>query len=1139
MTTQQKDPPPENIQSSSEALKLQAALDAEAVALSRHPRSAFYNKGGQTDGQTLRKTRDSIGLAFSGGGIRSATFCLGVLQALAGQKRLASFDYLSTVSGGGYIGSWLSAWIYRKGLADVQESLAKADNVNTEKAPASSEPAEIVWLRRYSNYLTPRVGMLSMDTLTLLATWLRNVMLNLIILLGFFALLFTLPYALLRAYDFATPYANVFGFAAAWGGLFFTFCIGYNLWHQGLPINRRRNWLISIPGVILTVIVPGTVSSVFAVVWWTSINPGWDSALAAGRYLAGLLLVLLLTWLVAELSEGKHWRLLLRDAAVLCLAGGVGLVSGILVLAGASLLLVLGEPTTVGHKIVLLCLGVPIFLAALGVTTSIYTGMVGRAFFERSREWWSRLNAWLMMIAFGWAIWCLLTFFSLPLLEWLQSRMGDWISLLGTGWIGTLLVSIFLRRPQSASMKKQLRVERLLNIASTTFVVGLVFFAAAATQKVLFATVATSSQAPAEAQKLPGIWTLFQNNVPAIELLTGNNPTTADIPIFVLSIGILLFVTLLFAWRVDINKFSLHNMYKNRLVRCYLGASNQNLRNEQPFVGLDDDDDLSLHILSRGANGKKIAPQLPLHIINTTLNITQGADLAWQERKAASFVFTPLFCGYSLERTQGDTTSLHRDGAADPAYRPTEAYAARDQEEKGFTLGMALATSGAAVSPNMGRASLPMLAFVLTLFNIRLGRWSPNPAQSRWYSPSPRLGLLALLYELLGMSDERSRYVYLSDGGHFDNLGLYELVRRRCSVIFAVDASADEQREMTDLADTIRKCRVDLGVDISFSQLNDFRGDAKTLCTQGFITGTIHYDAQKNGTLVLIKPSLAALRDEPADVLNYAIQNSTFPHQTTVDQFFDESQFESFRRLGKLIGDRCLADPNVQRLLPIRRPARFPIRRRQGEEGRGHFTDFIGWLRNIPASQRPGRNGSLVDLFLEMYLATTLVGMILLLLDLTLFSTSNQFCWTLASCVNITKQQLSNVTPSGPWGSLAVWRIVLDNFFVLLYAITLLLGYKVGCAKRWWIWVLIVVPLVTGLSDYAENFTLLSLLGGHSITDMSDVLGLFTLVKFWGFALSVALLAGLAPSIKRAFAARWDLSNTKDQTNNLVNIARE
>lgn len=1121
MTAQQEDPGPENIQPSSEALKLQAALDAEAIALSSHPRSAFYTKGGQTDGQTLRKTRQSIGLAFSGGGIRSATFCLGVLQALAGRKRLASFDYLSTVSGGGYIGSWLSAWIHRKGLAEVQESLGKADNVNTAKAPASSEPAEIVWLRRYSNYLTPRVGMLSMDTLTLLATWLRNVMLNLIILLGFFSLLFTLPYALLRAYDFAVPYANVFGFAAAWGGLFFTFCIGYNLWHQGLPVNRRRNWLISIPGVILTVIIPGIVSAVFAVVWWTNINPGWATALAGGRYLAGLLLALLLAWMLAELAERKLWRLVLRDAAVLCMAGGVALLSGILVLAAASPLLALGEPTTVGHNIVLLCLGVPIFLAALGVTTSIYTGMVGRAFFERSREWWSRLNAWLMMIAFGWAIWCLLTFFSLPLLEWLQSRMGGWINLLGTGWVGTLLASIFLRRPESASMKKQLRIERFLNIASTTFVVGLVFLAAAATQKALFAIVSASSKTSAETQELPVFWTLFKNNVPAIELLTGNNPTTAGIPIFVLAIGILLLVTLLFAWRVDINKFSLHNMYKNRLVRCYLGASNQSLRNEQPFVGLDDGDDLPLHLLSRGTNGRKTAPQLPLHIINTTLNITQGADLAWQERKAASFVFTPLFCGYSLERTQGDTTSLHRNGAADPAYRPTEAYAARDLEEQGFTLGMALATSGAAVSPNMGRASIPMLAFVLTLFNIRLGRWSPNPAQSRWYSPSPRLGLLALLYELLGMSDERSRYVYLSDGGHFDNLGIYELVRRRCSVIFAVDASADEQREMTDLADTIRKCRVDLGVDISFSQLNDFRGDANTLCTQGFITGEIHYDAQSVGTLVLIKPSLATLRNEPADVLNYAIQNPTFPHQTTVDQFFDESQFESFRRLGKLIGDECLNDLHVQQLLSIRRPARFPIRSPRIEEDRGHFTNFIGRLLKLPESQRPGRNDSLVDLFLEMFLATTLVGLILLLMDLTLFNTSNQFCWTLASCANITKQHLSNVTPSGPWGSSAIWRIVLDNLFVLLYVITLLLGYKVGCAKRWWVWLVVVVPLVTGLSDYAENFTLLTVFAGQSITDPSGMLGLFTLVKFWGFALSVAVLAGLAPSINRAFATRW------------------
>ncbi|WDM89246.1 patatin-like phospholipase family protein [Pseudomonas asiatica] len=879
-----------------EALSLSRMLHAEAEALAKNPQSALHSDGDQR----------LVGLAFSGGGIRSATFCLGVLQALAAKKRLASFDYLSTVSGGGYIGSWLSAWIHRKGLAHVQEQLARSGNVERTGTPSSSEPAEVVWLRRYSNYLTPRVGMFSMDTLTLLATWLRNVLLNLTVLLAFFALLFTLPYFLIIGFDAAKPYADALGQAAAWGGLFFVFCIGYNLWHQGLAINRRRNWVVSTQGVILTVVVPGVLAVMCAVVWWSQTKFPLDIIIPKVRYLAVLLMALQVLWMTVELLSNKPWRQIISDVFVQSLAGGVALIVGVLLLMAVSNLFPTGNYLdALEHKIILISLGVPVFLAVLGLTTTVYTGVVGRAYFERSREWWSRLNAWLITIALGWASLCLLTFFSLSLVEWLSACLDGWVSLLGTGWLGSLLASLFLRRPESASVKKQLRIEQVLNIAATIFVSGLLIVIAAATQKALLLAVGADS-VPTGTQDF---WFIFTDRMPWIQQLLAAYAWGPRVPLLVAAIGILCAVTLLFARRVDINKFSLHNMYKNRLVRCYLGASNQNKRNEQPFVGLDEQDDIALHAL--GGDEAQPFPQVPFHIVNATLNITQGANLAWQERKAASFVFTPLHCGYSLARTQGDTTPLHdvsTNGNGNdpyPAYRWTKRYAASDLEENGFTLGMALATSGAAVSPNMGRASMPMLAFVLTLFNIRLGRWSANPAQSRWQSPSPSFGLLALLSELLGLSDEKSSYVYLSDGGHFDNLGLYELVRRQCEVIFAVDASADEKREMSDLADTVRKCRVDLGVDIDFDQLNDFRGDDAELCAQGYLVGTIHYSQSKTGKLVLIKPSLAKIRNEPADVLNYAIQNPTFPHQTTADQFFRREPVRELSSSGKM-GWRCV-----------------------------------------------------------------------------------------------------------------------------------------------------------------------------------------------------------------------------------------
>jgi len=1145
---------------SAQALNLESALNNEVIALAANPGSAFFTAPEKptdppvivtsAEAPNLRRDRNTIGLALSGGGIRSATFGLGVLQALAAKKKLASFDYLSTVSGGGYIGSWLSAWIYRKGLRQVQDELGKSGNVDPLGAPASSEPAEIVWLRRYSNYLTPRVGMLSMDVMTLIATWLRNVTLNLIVLLSFFALLFTLPYLLLKVSIFAVGYSDVFGVAAAWGGLFFVSCIAYNLWHQDLPIKQRRNWLISTPGVALTVVMPGLLSTIFAVIWWAKADQNWGTAKIAVVYLGVLLLILLAIWVTAELFRRKALLSIASEAFYLGFGGCIALLAGVLVLTAASSFLSL--PLTpngassieriehIGHIVVLVTLGVPVFLASLGIATTIFTGIVGRAYFERSREWWSRLNAWLILIAFGWAAWCLLTFFSLPLLEWIQSRMNGWITpLLGTGWVGSLLVSIFMRRPEAASAKKVFHIERRLNLAATVFVAGLLFVTAAATQKILFSAVYNFSgmkfeTLPAQVGPQP-FGRLVDIHTPFIDSLISNNVAPLNLTILTLAIGVLLAITILFAWRVDINKFSLHNMYKNRLIRCYLGASNQKNRNEQPFVGLDDRDDFSLSLMGDGFKEDKTTPQLPFHIINATLNITQGSNLAWQERKAASFVFTPLCCGYSLERTQGDTTSLNKNDSTEnaihavseqtkPAYRSTREYASKDQEEEGFTLGMALATSGAAVSPNMGRASLPMLAFILTMFNIRLGRWSPNPAGDCWRSPSPKLGLVALLQELLGHSDERSPYVYLSDGGHFDNLGIYELIRRRCSVIFAVDASADAKREMSDLADTVRKCRVDLGVDISFKQLNDFRGDDNALCERGYITGTIQYDAQTVGTIILIKPSMMKDRDESVDIINYAIENPTFPHQTTVDQFFDESQFESFRQLGKLLGDRCLNETEINQLLPDKSPASRPERRPAPGEGRGLITKILGVLLMRCGTRLPGRDNALVDLFVVLIVVTIAVSLLFIPLDKFVFETTTNWCWFWGECRSIAEQRLSHGAPEEFWKFSGTWRLIVDNFFIVLYTSTFICGYVVAGHKKGRLWLLLLVPLLTALSDYAENFISLSVLFirySEVPSKLVDAQGLFSAVKFCGFTLSLIILAFLSREIYRVFRDRW------------------
>jgi hypothetical protein len=345
----------------------------------------------------------------------------------------------------------------------------------------------------------------------------------------------------------------------------------------------------------------------------------------------------------------------------------------------------------------------------------------------------------------------------------------------------------------------------------------------------------------------------------------------------------LLVIAALLIWRLDINLFSFHMFYRNRLVRCYLGASNAD-RRAHPFTGFDPNDDVKLTDL----------PRRPFHIVNTAINLTKVNNLAWQERKAGSFVFTRLYCGYSLPA----------GGSGEPdrnSYLRTSDYLSTLHPQGWISLGQALAISGAAASPNQGYHSSKAVAFLLTAFNVRLGWWMQNPAKrGAWGKPGPRFGLWYLLSEVFGLADEDTEYVYLSDGGHFDNLGIYELVRRRCRFIIAVDAGMDRQFGFEDLGNAVRKCQVDFGVriDIDTKASIPDPGTGKSLYHCG--VGRIHYEeADPNavsGFLLYIKPSLTG--NEPIDIMQYASVHPEFPHQSTTDQWFDESQFEAYRKLG-------------------------------------------------------------------------------------------------------------------------------------------------------------------------------------------------------------------------------------------------
>jgi hypothetical protein len=243
----------------------------------------------------------------------------------------------------------------------------------------------------------------------------------------------------------------------------------------------------------------------------------------------------------------------------------------------------------------------------------------------------------------------------------------------------------------------------------------------------------------------------------------------------------------------------------------------------------------------------------------------------------------------------------------------------RPDSKRGVRLGTAMAISGAAVSPNMGFYSAPDLAFLMTLFDVRLGWWLARPLGTikRWRRGSPNFGFYWLLCELLGETSDDSNYVYLSDGGHFENLAIYELVRRRCKLIVACDASCDAAYGCGDLHNAMERCRVDFGVEIEITadEIGKITpAGAPPRAGAHYATGKIHYvpgDPSADGVLIYLKPALRAC--DAADVLGYSITNPAFPHDSTTDQWFDESHFENYRVLGEAAGNAASRQIKTER----------------------------------------------------------------------------------------------------------------------------------------------------------------------------------------------------------------------------------
>jgi len=860
------------------------------------------------------ETQSLSALCFSGGGIRSATFNLGVLQSLARMGLLGKFDYLSSVSGGGYIASWLRLWMNREGRANVLTALGQPqanEQSDTTKAadgngsfstpgpdPTAPEPGAVRNLREYSNYLTPRLGLFSGDSWTAAAIVLRNLILNWLVIVPLIAMVTSLPLLFLLLVK-SSGIGTSFGFKLAIGAVLLELLASGNVYwlRRFRPPSgtRQRRYILScvmpiwlaaacLSWAALELDLPWLAADVVATNADKQLFAGFAALWCIGVPVVGWAIVEILVLLGVDAPSPRTLRSLGWEILGLFLSG----VIASLLLTGAvswwlkdlserpALFVILATPILLSIYL----LARSLFVAIAGIAERPRGTDESAAAADADREWWARLSGWVLLFVAFWIGGTSVSFLGAHLLEQFDTYKTLVTASVGSvgglsGLIGALIASSEKTSSNGATTGPSGLQKWALMAAAPLFIVSVIVLVT--WLMIWLAEKFTGT---------PGLFDLAQDPhcipPPLSVNLAGQ---------FLGLVVLVLFFTAATSRIVNVNRFSLHGLYRNRLVRAYLGASNMK-REPDPFTGFSVDDNEKLWKL--GAEKNEQETKL-LPIINATLNLVRGNDkLAWQERKAESFSMTPYYCGNFQE-----------------GYRKSDEYGARD----GISVGTAVTISGAAANPNMGYNSSPALGFLMAMFNLRLGAWLGNTnrnGRTTYRNTGPKQAWWPLIAEMLGLTSSGGKYINLSDGGHFDNLGLYEVVLRRCRYVLVSDAGQDDKFGFEDLGNAIRKIRIDLGVPIEFTDrigiLPNPRDDVKDPPAGGYYaTARIRYseiDRNTDGTpvpdglLIYVKPSIAGARQIPYDVYSYSRGNKMFPHEPTSDQWFSESQFESYRALG-------------------------------------------------------------------------------------------------------------------------------------------------------------------------------------------------------------------------------------------------
>jgi len=778
---------------------------------------AFRQKVGRERDEPLR------GLALSGGGIRSACIALGVMQALAKHDLLRMFDYLSSVSGGGYSGASLTWFTARQAASGQSTSFGVRDGAAGPVFPYGvDDPGARIpypfddarkllrYLRQRGNYLAPGKGITLVSGI---AVVLRGIVANFVVWLPVLsALMFWL------------------------------------IWLKPPPSAPCSTDPLS--GVLISGNTPGVMCWLLGVARamahmfdFPAIPAAFRFFVAAAVWLLGIFAAcsLVYSWLTAKARVGGGLR---RDKIRDFLA----------------------------HRV-------------SGVLSLSYRY---RRLFER----WSRI---LLTVAIVLALFGSVAFVYQPLNE--MNEAGTLLPLLGG--IASGAWSYIQSRKPGAQMPIF-----VATLGALLFLYGFLL-AGYAVGHELF-----------DPHAIVRDWWRGHVPQPLNDLLArdgGRMGVAKSLAWLTLAIG------LITGYFVNLNYMSLHRFYRDRLMESFMPTLARARANETGAAALADRARLSDMCDQAQPDGAKG----PYHLINTNVILTDSAHRHWRERGGDSFLLSPRYCGSSATGWIG-----------------TE-----DWIKDSMTLSTAMAISGAAANPSVGAAGVGPtrswgVSVVMALTNVRLGYWVPNPRLGRVGAVQPN-HFWPGLSEVLGLDrTEESCILQLSDGGHFDNLGIYELIRRRAKFILLSDGAADSEFKFFDLHAVLSRIREDFGATIAFVSGYDldalmpgtggtaaaamvpaptlakrapavphtgpaYPADAK-FSRRGYAIAQISYADNTTGFLVYLKATVCA--DMSLEIRGFKAQNPDFPNESTLDQFYSEAKFDAHRAVGFALAEQLIGD---------------------------------------------------------------------------------------------------------------------------------------------------------------------------------------------------------------------------------------